>query len=99
MRKPPGTATTNMDVPPPPSAGDALVEAIADAVAVKLERMYGQRQRLLTVMAAAEYLGLNQDQIRERAGREFPSVRIDRWLRFDRRDLDRYIDRAKREDV
>jgi hypothetical protein len=36
-----------------PTAGDALIEAIANAVALKLERMAGMQQRLMDVHAAA----------------------------------------------
>src|SRR6266404_5244261 len=35
--------------------------------------------------------------LRHKAAIEIPCVRIDSKLRFDRRDLDRYIDCAKRE--
>jgi hypothetical protein len=37
--------------------------------------------------------------LRHKAGIEVPVVKIDNKLRFDRRDLDRYIDHAKREGV
>lgn len=86
-------------LPPPPSAGDALVEAIADAIAKRLERMAGQRQRLLDVKATAEYLGMTEDAVRHRAGVDIPCIRMDGRLRFDRRELDRWIDRAPREGV
>jgi hypothetical protein len=39
------------------TAGDFLIEAIADAVARKLERMAGMQQRLMDVEAAARYPG------------------------------------------
>jgi hypothetical protein len=38
-----------------PTAGDALIEAIANAVALKLERMAGMQQRLMDVKDAARY--------------------------------------------
>jgi len=37
--------------------------------------------------------------LRHKAGVDVPCTRIDGKLRFDRRDLDRYIDRAPREGV
>lgn len=39
---------------PAKSDGDAMIEAIADAVAIRLERMAGTRQRLLDIHQAAE---------------------------------------------
>jgi hypothetical protein len=81
------------------NAGDSLIAAIADAVALRLERMAGTSKRLLDVEQAAEYLGMSVIALRHKAGREVPVVRIDNKLRFDKRDLDRYIDRAPREGV
>jgi hypothetical protein len=81
------------------SAGDLLIEAIAYAVALKLERMAGLQQRLMDLHDAAKYLGMTEDALRHKAGVDIPSVRIDGKLRFDRRDLDRYIDRAPRQGI
>lgn len=81
------------------SAGDAMIEAIAEAVAVRLERLAGMRQRLLDVHKAAEYLGMSEHALRHKAGVDIPCIRMDGKLRFDRRDLDRCIDRAPREGV
>ena len=81
------------------SPGDAMIEAIADAVALRLERMAGMRQRLLDIHQAAEYLGRSEHALRHKAGVDIPCIRIDGKLRFDRRDLDRCIDRAPREGV
>jgi Helix-turn-helix domain len=80
-------------------AGDLLIEALAEAVARKLERMVASQQRLLDVEDAAKYLGMTAHALRHKAGNEVPVVKIDNKLRFDRRDLDRYIDRAQREGV
>ena len=81
------------------SPGDAMIAAIADAVALRLERMAGMRQRLLDIHQAAEYLGMSEHALRHKAGVDVPCTRIDGKLRFDRRDLDRYIDRAPRQGV
>ena len=83
------------------SAGDALVDAIADAVALRLENMAGCTQRLMEIDQAAEYLGMTPAALRHKnsCGEGPPSVKIDSKLRYDRRDLDRYIDRARREGV
>ncbi|MGA2714422.1 MAG: helix-turn-helix domain-containing protein, partial [Bryobacteraceae bacterium] len=71
----------------------------ADAVAVRVERMVGCNQRLLSVEEAATYLGMTAVALRHKAGIEVPVVKIDAKLRFDRRDLDRYIDQAPRDGV
>lgn len=84
---------------PPSSAGDLLVEAIADAVARRLERMAGAQQRLMDVHGAAKYLGMTEPALRQKAGIDIPCVRADGKLRFDKRDLDRWIDRAPREGI
>ena len=81
------------------SAGDAMIDAIADAVAAKLERLAGTSQRLMGVEEAAKYLGMTPNALRHKAAVDIPCVRIDTKLRFDRRDIDRYIDRAKREGI
>jgi hypothetical protein len=60
-----------------PSAGDFLIEAIAEAVALKLERMAGVQQRLMDVKDAAKYLGMTEDALRHKAGVDVPCVRID----------------------
>jgi hypothetical protein len=87
---------SHLDVP---TAGDALIEAIANAVALKLERMAGMQQRLMDVHAAAQYLGMTEPALRQKAGIDIPCVRVDGKLRFDRRELDRWIDRAPRQGV
>jgi hypothetical protein len=79
------------------SPGDAMIEAIAEAVAIKLSRISTMSQRLMDVEEAAKYLGMTPHALRHKASVDVPCVRIDAKLRFDRRDLDRYIDRAKRE--
>lgn len=76
-----------------------MIEAIAEAVAVRLERMAAISQRLMDIEEAAKYLGMTAHALRHKAAVDIPCVRIDAKLRFDRRDLDRYIDRAKREGI
>jgi hypothetical protein len=109
MRKPLSDAVNSAPVielcrsphtnPDAPSAGDVLIEAIANAVALKLERMAGIQQRLMEVKDASKYLGMTEDALRHKAGVDIPCVRIDGKLRFDRRELDRYIDRAPRQGI
>lgn len=82
------------------SPGDMMIQAIAEAVALKLERMNGASQRLMELPEAAKYLGMSVPALRQKAAAgEVPVVRLDNKLRFDRRELDRLIDQAKREGV
>jgi hypothetical protein len=76
-----------------------MIEAIADAVFLRLQHWAGCTQRLLDVDQAAQYLGMTAAALRHKAGIDLPCVKIDAKLRFDRRDLDRFIDRAPREGV
>lgn len=81
------------------NAGEGLIDAIADAVAARLEQFVGMRQRLFDIDQAAEYLGMTPVALRHKAGTEIPTVTIDAKLRFDLRDLNRYIDQAPRKGV
>ena len=54
-----------------------MIEAIAEAVALKLERMTGMQQRLMDVKDAARYLGMTEDALRHKAGVEVPCIRAD----------------------
>ena len=82
------------------TSSDALIDAIAEAVALKLERIAGMQQRLMDLHDGARYLGMTENAIREKvAGAEIPCVRIDSKLRFDRQELDRWIDKAPRQGV
>lgn len=53
----------------------------------------------MDVKDAARYLGMTEDALRHKSGVDIPCVRMDGKLRFDRRDLDRVIDRAPRNGV
>jgi hypothetical protein len=75
----------------------SLVEEIAQAVFLKLEDKQVHTQRLFDIDQAARYLGMSPYSLRHKAGLEIPVVRLDAKLRFDRRDLDKFIDAAKRE--
>jgi hypothetical protein len=74
-----------------------IVEEIAQAVFLKLEEKQVHTQRLVDIDQAARYLGMSPYSLRHKAGVEIPVVRLDAKLRFDRRDLDKFIDAAKRE--
>ena len=75
----------------------ALVEEIAQAVFLILEDKQVHTQRLFDIDQAARYLGMRPYALRHKAGLEIPVVRLNAKLRFDRRDLDKFIDAAKRE--
>ena len=81
------------------NAGETLIDAIADAVMIRLEKFTGMRQRLFELDQAAEYLGMTAEALRKKAGVDIPVVKIDARLRFDRRELDRFIDQAPRDGV
>ena len=53
-------------------------------------------QRLLTVLAAARYLGVTEWAVRRWISqRRVPFVKLGRCTRLDRHDLDRLIERSK----
>jgi hypothetical protein len=76
-----------------------LIDAFAEAIAIKVEKIAGTPQRLMEVDDAAKYLGMTVHALRKKAGVEIPCIRFDGKLRFDKRELDRRIDRANREGV
>ncbi len=55
-------------------------------------------RRLLDITAASEYLGITEDALRSKSANGIlPTVKIDRRLRFDIKDLDALVDRSKYE--
>src|SRR4051812_40274825 len=82
------------------TAGELFFEAFAEVIVRRLEPLVGMRQRLMDVHDAAQYLGMTENAIREKASAgDLPYIRIDGRLRFDRREIDRWIDRAPRQGV
>ena len=85
--------------PGTPLAGfDALLDSLAERVAAKLQdRLPVQPQsRLLDVAAASGYLSLSQEATRRLArDGKVPMVRDGRFILFDRRDLDEWIEKHK----
>jgi len=77
----------------------SLINGLADAIAARVDRTRDNGQRLMDVGDAAKYLGMSTHALRHKAGSEIPCVRIDGKLRFDKRDLDNCVDRAKRQGV
>jgi excisionase family DNA binding protein len=74
---------------------DPLVAAIAEAVVQRLgSHITGPR--LLTIEGAAKYLSMTEDAIRHKVmNGKLRVVRADRYLRFDIRDLDAWIEANK----
>jgi hypothetical protein len=81
------------------SPGELFFDGLAEAIVNRLDHRLNCQPRLLEIEEAAHYLGLTVHALRHKAGIEIPVVRIDSKLRFDRRDLDRFIDQAKRDGV
>ena len=80
---------------------DALVDAIARKVAVKLESAFARTEPkaqpvLLNVKGAAIYLGRSEQSVQHLIfHRELPVVRVGRRVHLDRRDLDAWIEKNK----
>ena len=78
---------------------DGLIDLLADRVAAKVATSQISTRRLVDVRGAAEYLGCSPAAVRQKVARgELPTVRLDGKNRFDLRDLDELIDRAKHHD-
>ncbi len=74
---------------------DPLVTAIANAVVERLGAGL-TAPRLLTIEGAAIYLSMSEEAIRHKAANgKIPTVRIDRHLRFDVRDLEKWLEASK----
>lgn len=72
---------------------DHFADEIATRVAEKLNALPRVAKRLFTMAEAAEYTGLTEDAIRRKVSqRKIPFVKIDRFSRFDKQDLDRWIE-------
>jgi excisionase family DNA binding protein len=79
---------------------ESLLDALADRVAVRLSQIVGaaavRTHRLLSVEEAAEYLGRSTEAIRHMiSAGKLPTVRGDRRIQIDVRDLDHWIESNK----
>lgn len=72
---------------------DAIADAIAARLAVKLAPNRRVASRLMPVKEAAEYLGLTEMALRHR--KDLPTLRAGRRVFYDVRDLDRWIEENK----
>ena len=77
---------------------DQLIDAIAERIVAKLAKTNGSSAgaRLLTVEAAAEYIGRTRPGMDHLiAAGKIPTVRADRRVMIDVRDLDKWIEDNK----
>lgn len=82
---------------------EALLDSVADRVAEKVRAKLAQdgggvvvRPRLLTVEQAAVYVGRTREALQHMiASGKIPTVRTDRRVFLDVRDLDRWIEDCK----
>lgn len=90
-------------MPEPAFTLEALLDALAERVAAKVRAEFAAGglsgtvgPRLLTVEQAASYLGRSKEALEHMvASAKIPTVRIDRRVFIDVRDLDRLIDDSK----
>ena len=76
-----------------PSAGRTLEVATVSPIPSRMVFNGGIGKRLLTVVEAAGYLGLQVDTVYKKARlRELPSVKVGRALRFDVKALERFVE-------
>lgn len=74
------------------------VEALARAVASKINVAGPLSKRVFTLDEAAEYCGLTRDSFKKKVVRDhLRKVRLDKCWRFDKVDLDAWIDSHKEE--
>jgi excisionase family DNA binding protein len=74
------------------------IEALADALSRRmLQNGNVERPRLLNLDQAAIYLGMTPEAVKSKAIQgQVPAVKVDKKWRFDRIDLDRWIEDHKR---
>lgn len=77
-------------------SGEEVFEALAEAFITRLEHMQSQKRRLMTIDAAAEYLGMTESGVYHLINKgTLKTVRFDGRQRFDVRDLDALIESSK----
>ena len=73
--------------------GAGVVEGMANPMPSTIVSNNGIGKRLLTVLEAAGYLGLQVDTVYKKTRlRELPSVNVGRALRFDVKALERFVE-------
>jgi len=75
---------------------DALIDAVAERVLARLTKDGILQPRLLSVPAAAMYLGRTEEAVRRlQASGTLRAVKLDGRVQFDRVDLDTFIENRK----
>jgi excisionase family DNA binding protein len=73
-----------------------FIDKLAEAVAAKIVGLGIIAPRLMTLEQGAGYLGMTIDALRYKAStRQIPAVKVDKKWRFDKQDLDRWIEEHK----
>jgi excisionase family DNA binding protein len=74
------------------------IEILAQAVASKIKLGTSISKRIFTLDEAAAYCGLTRDGFKKKVVRDrIQKVQLDKCWRFDKADLDAWIDRHKDE--
>ena len=77
---------------------ESFLNKLADAIADRLTSRGLGQARLMELPAAASYLGMTKEALRAKAlTGQIPCVKADRKFRFDRNDLDHWIEGHKNE--
>lgn len=75
---------------------ESFLNQLADAIADRLTARGLGQSRLMELPAAASYLGMTKEALRAKAiVGQIPCVKADRKFRFDKNDLDRWIENHK----
>jgi excisionase family DNA binding protein len=78
------------------TSGDTFLDKLAELFVRKLEHIQSRHQRVLDSKEAARYLGIPESSINTLvAEKKVTPCRWDRRLRFDIRELDRFIEESK----
>lgn len=73
-----------------------FLNRLADLIADRLTARGLGQSRLMELPAAAHHLGMTKEALRAKAlVGQIPHVKVDRKFRFDRADLDRWIESHK----
>ncbi len=73
-----------------------FIEAIADAVVRKIEHFLNTEQRLMTTKRAAKYVDMTESAVRQHS--TMPCKKDGRRRRYDRKELNRWIDQLPPEE-
>jgi excisionase family DNA binding protein len=80
-----------------PAVRDFLnVDVLAEAVASRIKMEVANKKRVFDLDEAAAYCGLTRDSFKKKVVRDkLRKVKLDRCWRFDKADLDEWIEKHK----